>query len=107
MLIANRRSRRAPDLAHPFGYGPEAYVWSLFAAVGLFVAGAERGHRTLTVLRKGGKLVTIPLAPRTARAIDLAIGERLDGRSSGARTGSGWIGTAPGGSSAGSPDAPG
>ena len=41
--------------------------------------GIERGHRTLTVLRKGGKIVVIPLAPRTARAIDLAIGERLDG----------------------------
>jgi len=41
--------------------------------------GLERGHRTLTVARKGGKIVTIPLAPRTARAIDLAIGERLDG----------------------------
>jgi site-specific recombinase XerD len=38
-----------------------------------------RGHRTLTITRKGGKIVTIPLAPRTARAIDLAIGERLDG----------------------------
>src|SRR5204863_8984418 len=33
--------------------------------------GTERGHRTLTVLRKGGKSVPIPLAPRTARAIDL------------------------------------
>jgi len=41
--------------------------------------GLERGHRTLTVLRKGGKIVIIPLAPGTARAIDLAIGERLDG----------------------------
>jgi integrase/recombinase XerD len=41
--------------------------------------GIERGHRTLTVLRKGAKIVTIPLAPRTARAIDLAIGERLEG----------------------------
>jgi site-specific recombinase XerD len=41
--------------------------------------GIERGHRTLTVLRKGGKIVTMPLAPRTARTIDLAIGERLDG----------------------------
>jgi hypothetical protein len=30
----------------------------------------------LTVTRKGGKVVTVPLAPRTARAIDLAIGER-------------------------------
>src|SRR5207302_11426053 len=41
--------------------------------------GVERGHRTLVVTRKGGKIVTIPLAPRTARAIDLAISERADG----------------------------
>ncbi|MGH2393941.1 MAG: tyrosine-type recombinase/integrase, partial [Candidatus Limnocylindria bacterium] len=41
--------------------------------------GLERGHRTLTILRKGGKVVTIPLAPRTARAIDLVVGERCDG----------------------------
>ena len=41
--------------------------------------GLERGHRTLTIVRKGGKVVTIPLAPRTSRAIDLAIGERPEG----------------------------
>ena len=41
--------------------------------------GLERGHRTLTIVRKGGKVVTVPLAPRTARAIDLAVGERCDG----------------------------
>jgi cation diffusion facilitator family transporter len=40
LLIANQRSRRPPDLAHPLGHGREAYVWSLFAALGLFVAGA-------------------------------------------------------------------
>lgn len=40
LLIADRRSRRPPDTAHPFGHGREAYVWSLFAALGLFVAGA-------------------------------------------------------------------
>jgi cation diffusion facilitator family transporter len=40
LLIANRRSRRPPDAAHPFGHGREAYVWSLLAAIGLFVAGA-------------------------------------------------------------------
>ena len=40
LLIADRRSRRPPDVAHPFGHGREAYVWSLFAAIGLFVAGA-------------------------------------------------------------------
>ena len=33
----------------------------------------------MTITRKGGKVVTIPLAPRTARAIDLAIGERTGG----------------------------
>jgi integrase/recombinase XerD len=38
--------------------------------------GLERGHRTLTIVRKGGKVVTVPLAPRSARAIDLAVAER-------------------------------
>jgi integrase len=41
--------------------------------------GLERGHRTLVITRKGGKVVTIPLAPRTARTIDLVTGERIDG----------------------------
>ena len=40
LLIANRRSRRPPDAAHPLSHGREAYVWSLFAALGVFVAGA-------------------------------------------------------------------
>lgn len=39
----------------------------------------ERGHRTLTITRKGGKVVTVPLAPRTARAVDLAVGDRCEG----------------------------
>jgi integrase/recombinase XerD len=41
--------------------------------------GVERGHRTVVVTRKGGKVATIPLAPRTARAIDLAVGECSEG----------------------------
>jgi cation diffusion facilitator family transporter len=40
LLIAFRRSQRPADRAHPFGHGREAYVWSLLAALGLFVAGA-------------------------------------------------------------------
>ncbi len=40
LLIADKRSKRRPDRSHPHGYGREAYVWSMFAAVGLFVAGA-------------------------------------------------------------------
>jgi integrase len=68
------------------GLGPPAghALISLLALNGLRVSGAagagighlgvERGHRTLTITRKGGKVVTISLAPRTARAIDLATG---------------------------------
>ena len=71
------------------GPPPEHALISLLALNGLRVSeatgsdiehlGLERGHRTLTITRKGGKVVTIPLAPRTARAIDLAIGERTGG----------------------------
>ena len=73
------------------GLGPptEHALISLLALNGLRVSeatgadiehlGLERGHRTLTITRKGGKVVTILLAPRTARAIDLAIGERTGG----------------------------
>jgi integrase len=39
----------------------------------------NRGHRTLFIHRKGNKTATIPLSPRTARALDLYIGEREDG----------------------------
>jgi cation diffusion facilitator family transporter len=39
LVVANRRSTRPPDQAHPLGHGREAYVWSLFAALGLFLAG--------------------------------------------------------------------
>jgi hypothetical protein len=39
----------------------------------------ERGHRTLVITRKGGKGVTIPLAPLSVRAIVLATDERPEG----------------------------
>jgi hypothetical protein len=101
------------------GLGPpsEHALISMLALNGLRVSeatgadiehlGLERGHRTLTITRKGGKVVTIPLAPRTAGAIDLAIGERTDGpvflTANGRRLGR----HGPGGSSARPPAAPG
>ena len=76
-------------VAAGLGLPPEHALISLLALNGLRVSeatgadiehlGLERGHRTLTITRKGGKVVTIPLAPRTARAIDLAVGERTGG----------------------------
>jgi site-specific recombinase XerD len=41
--------------------------------------GLERGHRTLHILGMGTKPATVPLVPRTARTIDLAVGERCEG----------------------------
>jgi integrase len=41
--------------------------------------GFERGHRTLRIIGKGNKPATIPLVPRSARTVDLAIGERNHG----------------------------
>ena len=40
LLIAYRRSDRHRDSGHLMGFGREAYVWSMFAAFGLFTAGA-------------------------------------------------------------------
>src|ERR1700722_19573939 len=61
LMIANRRSRRPPDPAHPFGHGREAYVWSLFGALGVFVAGAavsvEHGIGELITPEKAGHFV--------------------------------------------------
>jgi site-specific recombinase XerD len=41
--------------------------------------GLERGHRILCIVGKGNKPAKIPLVPRTARTIDLAVGERHEG----------------------------
>ncbi|HEX7715763.1 MAG TPA: cation diffusion facilitator family transporter [Marmoricola sp.] len=39
LLLAERRGGRPADAGHPRGYGRETYVWTMFAAVGLLVAG--------------------------------------------------------------------
>ena len=62
-------------VAAGLGQPAEHALISLLALNGLRVSeatgasiealGTERGHRTLTITRKGGKMVTIPLAPRT------------------------------------------
>jgi site-specific recombinase XerD len=76
-------------VAAGLGSAAEHALVSLLALNGLRVSEAvgadiealavQRGHRTLTITRKGGKRAVVPLAPRTARAIDLAVGERCEG----------------------------
>src|SRR5690348_10678088 len=88
-VALDRNELGALLVAAGLGLPPEHALISLLALNGLRVSeatgadiehlGLERGHRTLTITRKGGKVVAIPLAPRTARAIDLAVGERTEG----------------------------
>ncbi len=40
LLIAERKSSKPSDPQHPLGYGRESYIWSMFAAIGVFMAGA-------------------------------------------------------------------
>ncbi|SDS02318.1 cation diffusion facilitator family transporter [Microlunatus soli] len=40
LLFADRKGSRERDAAHPMGYGRDSYVWSMFAAFGLFTVGA-------------------------------------------------------------------
>ena len=88
-VALDRNELGALLVAAGLGPPPEHALISLLALNGLRVSeatgadieqlGLGREHRTLTITRKGGKVVSIPLAPRTARAIDLAIAERTDG----------------------------
>lgn len=76
-------------VAAGLGSPAEHALVSLLALNGLRVSEAvgadiealavQRGHRTLAITRKGGKRAVVPLASRTARAIDLAAGDRCGG----------------------------
>jgi integrase/recombinase XerD len=87
-IALDRNEVGALQVAAGLGPPAEHALISLLALNGLRVSeagadiehlGLERGHRTLVITRKGGKVVTMPLAPRTARAIDLAISKRTSG----------------------------
>ena len=76
-VALDRNELGALLVAAGLGSPTEHALISLLALNGLRVSeatgadiehlGQDRGHRTLTITRKGGKVVTIPLAPRTAR----------------------------------------
>lgn len=40
LLIGTRQSNKPPDAQHRLGYGRAGYIWSMFAAFGLFTVGA-------------------------------------------------------------------
>ena len=58
LLVADRRQKGGPNESHPLGYGREAYIWSMIAALGLFTAGGVvsvmRGIQELVNPEPGG-----------------------------------------------------
>jgi cation diffusion facilitator family transporter len=40
LLVGSRRAVKPADSTHPLGYGRAGYIWSMFAAFGLFTVGA-------------------------------------------------------------------
>ena len=49
LLAAERRGSRPSDDSHPRGYGRDTYVWSLFAAFGLFTLRRREKKSALAV----------------------------------------------------------
>jgi len=104
-------------VASGLGRPAERQLVSLLAINGLRVSealcanidnlGLERGHRTLTVLRKGGKIVIIPLAPGLPEPSAWPSVSVSTGRSSTTAAGTGSTGSPPRGSSAAWPARPG
>ncbi len=82
-------------------------MFTAYVVVTVLTAAANTFAATMSQTTKGGKKAVIPLAPRTARAIDLTTGERCEGPIFTTPAGRGRTGIRPGGSSAGSPAAPG
>ena len=40
LIVAEKKAIKPADESHPLGYGKEAYVWSMIAAFGVFMAGS-------------------------------------------------------------------
>jgi site-specific recombinase XerD len=95
--VSDESPRSAPDrdgvralIAAAEASGPRDYALVvLLALTGMRVSealgadigdlGHERGHRTLSITRKGGRMQRMALPPRAAEAIDALIGDRDDG----------------------------
>jgi integrase/recombinase XerD len=99
-------SQRARRPAGPAGLGSarDHALVSLLAMNGLRISEAlgadiddldfDRGHRSLRIVRKGGKQVTIPLAQHRSSGRSTSTSENEPpGRSSSAPAGSGWTAT--------------
>jgi integrase/recombinase XerD len=90
-LVAAARTDSPRSLALVLLLGLNGLRVSEALAADVTDLGSERGHRTLTINRKGGKKATVPLAPKTADAVDNYVGDRTDGPLFITRTGERWV----------------
>jgi cation diffusion facilitator family transporter len=73
LFVAERRAGKEPDAGHPLGYGRDAYVWSMFAAVGLFTVGAVLSiQHGISELASGGES-TDPLIAYIVLAVSFVL----------------------------------
>jgi hypothetical protein len=78
LVAAERYDRSHATLAMPLGLN--GLRVSEACSANSEALGFERGHRTLSsIIGKSSKPAMIPLVPRTARTVELAIGERRSG----------------------------
>ena len=77
LLYGQRQGRRAPDHAHPFGYGRELYFWSFVVAILIFAIGAG------VSIYEGWEHIKHPEAPTspTLNYIVLGVSFLLEGTS--------------------------
>jgi len=62
LYVGVRHSRRPPDERHPLGHGQARYLWSLFAAVGIFVVGGGFAiYDGVRTLRHPEPVVKVPV----------------------------------------------
>jgi len=100
----DRNEMGALLVAAGLGPPPEHALISLLALNGLRVSeatgadiehlGLERGHRTLTITRKGGKIVPSRSRPAPPGRSTWPPANAATGPSSSPKTGAGWTGTA-------------
>ena len=74
LLLGGRRARRAPDEAHPFGYGRERFLYAFIVSIVLFTLGGlfalyEAWHKWLDPHPIEGRWWWVPLAVLAASMV--------------------------------------
>ena len=74
LLVGNKLSKRPPDVAHPFGYGPEVYFYSHTVALVIFVLGGGFAiYEGIQNVMAGGHPIENPLINYVVLGIGIVV----------------------------------